>query len=137
MNVLYPSFALVGLTLLIIFRLGLSRFSAIKSGSIDARFFRLYTGYDEPEKLAVQSRHVHNLFETPVLFYVISLAAFVTQLQGMLIVTIAWLYVALRFLHSYVHLTSNNVRVRFSIYLISMLVLLAMWAIVLTMMMRN
>lgn len=137
MNVLFPAFALMGLTMIMIFRLGLARFGAVRSGSIDARFFRLYRGYEEPEQLAVQSRHVVNLFEAPVLFYVISITAFVTQLQGTLILTVAWSFVVLRFLHSYVHLTSNNVLLRFRIYAISMLVLLAMWVIVLTMMMRS
>ena len=74
MNVLYPVFALIGLTFLCLARLGHLRYLAVKRGEVDPRFFSLYRGYEEPEKLAVYSRHVVNLFEAPVLFYVIALA---------------------------------------------------------------
>jgi hypothetical protein len=52
------------------------------------------------------------------------------------LVSLAWLYVALRFVHSYVHLTSNIVLRRFRVFIVSMLTLMAIWAIVLTGIMR-
>jgi hypothetical protein len=136
MNILYPVFALSGLTLLLMARLGILRYMAVKSGSIDPRFFVLYRGYDEPEKLAVHSRHVINLFEAPLLFYLICISAYVTGQSGVVLVSLAWLYVALRFVHSYVHLTSNIVLRRFRVFIVSMLTLMAIWAIVLTGIMR-
>jgi hypothetical protein len=96
----------------------------------------LYRGYDEPEKLAVHSRHVVNLFETPLLFYLICIVAFVTEQSGTVLVALAWLYVGLRFVHSYIHLTSNVVLQRFRVFILSMLTLMIIWAIVLTGVMR-
>ena len=136
MNILYPVFALSGLTLLLMGRLGVLRYLAVKSGSIDPKFFVLYRGYDEPEKLAVHSRHVVNLFETPILFYLICIVAFVTEQSGTVLVALAWLYVGLRFTHSYIHLTSNIVLQRFRVFILSMLTLMILWAIVLTGVMR-
>jgi hypothetical protein len=44
------------------------------------------------------------------------------------LVACAWLYVALRYVHTWIHLTSNDVLLRFRIYFGSGLVLVVMWA---------
>lgn len=137
MNVLYPVFALTSLTLFCIGRLGYLRFVAVKQGQINPKFFTLFRGYEEPEKLAAYARHVANLFETPVLFYVIAITAFVTGQSGNIIVGLSWAYVGLRMAHTYVHLTSNVVLVRFRLFALSMLVLTVFWGVVLTGIMRQ
>ena len=137
MNVLYPVFAMMALTIFCMVRLGLLRWVAVRRGEIDPRYFSLFRGYEEPEKLAAYSRHVVNLFEAPLLFYIIVLVAFATGQSGKWLVGLAWVYVGLRFLHSYVHLTSNVVLIRFRIFVFSMLTLSALWAIVLTNIMRQ
>jgi hypothetical protein len=128
---------MIGWTMILMARLGILRNRAVRSGSVNPRFFALYRGYDEPEKLTVNSRHIVNLFEAPLLFYMICLIAFVTGQSGLFLVSLAWGYVALRFLHSYVHLTSNTVLTRFRIFIMSMLVLMIIWAVVLTGIMRQ
>jgi hypothetical protein len=137
MQILYPAFAMIALTIFCMARLGMLRYAAVRSGEIDPRFFILYRGYEEPEKLAVYSRHVVNLYEAPLLFYVIILTAFVTGQMGGWVLGLAWAYVALRFIHSYVHLTSNVVLTRFRIFAVSLLILTALWAAVLTNIMRQ
>ncbi len=137
MNILYPVFAMMALTMFCMVRLGLLRWVAVRRGEIDPRYFSLFRGYEEPEKLAAYSRHVVNLFEAPLLFYVIVLIAFATGQSGIWVPGLAWAYVGLRFLHSYVHLTSNVVLIRFRIFVFSMLTLSALWAIVLTNIMRQ
>ena len=82
-------------------------------------------------------RSVANLFETPILFYVIVLTAFVTGQSGYWLLGLAWAYVGLRFVHTYVHLTSNVVLTRFRVFVLSMLTLTALWAVVLTNLMRQ
>jgi hypothetical protein len=96
------------LTAYCLFRLASLRFKAVSRGEIDPRFFRLYRNSEEPDNLRVHSRHLANLFEAPVLFYVIIIIAFVTQQTGLLPLVLAWAYVVLRYAHSYVHLTSNR-----------------------------
>ncbi len=131
MTVLYPVFAMAALTFFCVFRMGLLRFSAVRRGEIDGRFFRLYKDYEEPEDLRVLSRHVVNLHEAPVLFYAVSIIAFVTESTSTLLLILAWTYVALRYTHSYVHLTSNKVLHRFRLFATSHLVLLVLWILVL------
>ena len=136
-QMLYPAFAMMALTIFCMVRLGLLRWAAVKRGEIDPRFFLLFRGYEEPDKLAAYSRHIRNLFETPLLFYVIVLTAFITDQSGIWLLGLAWAYVVLRVCHTYVHLTSNVVLTRFRIFVLSMLTLTALWAVVLTNLMRQ
>lgn len=128
MAILYPVLAMFLLTAFCVFRLGFLRFRAVSRGEIDPRFFRLYDGYEEPETLRKHSRHVVNLFEAPLLFYVAAVIAVVSGHTGTLPVMLAWAYVALRYAHSAVHLTSNDVMTRFRLFAASWLVLVALWA---------
>jgi hypothetical protein len=137
MQILYPAFGMMALTIFCMVRLALLRLAALRSGEVNPRYFILFRGYEEPDQLAAYSRHVVNLFEAPLLFYVIILMAFVTGQSGNWLLGLAWLYVALRYFHSYVHLTSNVVRTRFRIFAVSMLTLTTLWAVVLTNIMRQ
>lgn len=130
MSILYPALALFALTAVCIFRLAAVRLGAARRGEIDPRFFRDFRGYEEPEVLRVHARHIKNLFEAPLLLYVIVLIAFVTQQTGWLPVLLAWAYVLLRAAHSYVHLTSNRVMLRFRLFGASWAVLLLLWVLV-------
>jgi hypothetical protein len=129
MQILIPLFAMFALTAFCVFRLGLMRLGAVKAREVDPRFYRDYRGFEEPERLRVASRHVINLFEAPPLFYAVCLAIFVTGQTNGLLTGLAWAYVVLRIVHSYVHLTSNVVLVRFRVYAASWLVLVALWAV--------
>lgn len=68
-----------------------------------------------------------NLFEGPVLFYVAILLALILMLQDGIIVTLAWIYVTSRFVHSLIHISYNQVMHRFWIFAFSSLALLAIW----------
>lgn len=127
MDILYPVFAMVALTAVAIFRLGALRYMAVRRRQVDPGYYKTYQGQGEPERIAATSRHVVNLFETPVLFYVVVILAYVTGQTDGLILTLAWAYVAARVVHSWIHLTSNVVIWRFRIFILSWLLLLAMW----------
>lgn len=134
--ILYPLFAMSVLTFVVMARMARLRFIAIRSGAISIKFFRAYADNSEPEHLRVISRHFTNLFEMPVLFYVVVVLAYVTQHVNVWMVACAWGYVALRYAHSYVHLTSNNILVRAKVYLASAIVLLVMWLSLLALLVR-
>lgn len=70
-----------------------------------------------------------NLFELPVMFYVAVLTLYVTQLVILPQVVLAWVYVAARYTHSYIHCTSNVVMRRFYAFLVSCFTLLAIWIV--------
>jgi hypothetical protein len=70
-----------------------------------------------------------NQFELPVLFYVLTILAYVTHHAGTLFVVLAWVFVIFRLLQAYVHVTNNKVRLRGIFFGISALALAIMWIV--------
>jgi hypothetical protein len=70
-----------------------------------------------------------NLFEVPILFYVVCCALAITDLVTPLQLALAWGYVALRAAHSLIHVTYNRVTHRFVAYALSTLDVFAMWGV--------
>lgn len=68
-----------------------------------------------------------NLFEMPVLFYTLCIILLVTGKADASYVSLAWVYVALRYLHSAIHCSYNNVNHRFMAFGASCVVVWAMW----------
>jgi hypothetical protein len=128
LNILYPIFALIALTLSAGARLGYLRYRAVMRKQVDATFYQAYIG-DEPLALRVASRHLINLLEMPILFYIACLVAFMTGLSGSLVLVLAWSYVSLRFIHTFIHLGPNIVIWRFRVFALSILVLAALWIV--------
>jgi len=76
-----------------------------------------------PPKVAAPGDNLKNLFEVPVIFYVVCISAFLLQQVDGLLVNCAWAFVGLRAVHSIVHCTYNRVMHRFLAYLLSCIVL--------------
>jgi hypothetical protein len=76
---------------------------------------------------ALANPNFADLLEMPVLFYVICLMLFVTNRVTELFLYLAWIYVALRLLHSLIHLTYDNMRQRMALFALSNLVVIVMW----------
>ena len=68
-----------------------------------------------------------NLFESPVLFYVAILLTLILMVQDSILVLLAWTWVTLRYIHSFIHITYNRVMHRFIVFIFSSFVLLAIW----------
>lgn len=126
-NLVYPMAALVLLTVVVLVRLFRSRVAAVRGGQIEAAYFRLYQGGDEPDTTRKLGRHFTNLFEAPTLFYVACLAAMSVGVTGPVLPILAWGYVAARAVHAFVHLGGNRLRKRILAYFVSWLFLVAMW----------
>lgn len=127
-RILYPAFAMFALVAVVFGRMAFLRFGAVRRGEMDPRFYRTYQDGEEPDHMRVVTRNFINLFEVPVLFYVALVLAHLTQQVSAWTLGCAWAYVASRYLHSWVHLTSNDVLTRFRVYLASFVVLTALWA---------
>ena len=129
-RLIYPMLALVLLTcgvLIVLFR---SRVRMVREGLAPVSYFRVFQGSPEPEFAAKPARHFTNLFEAPTLFYVACLTAMVAGVAGTAVVALAWGYVAMRYLHTYIHLGSNRVRHRMRVYFASWLFLVILWVYV-------
>ena len=135
--ILYPVFAMFLLVAVVLLRMRSMRFAAVRRKEVSVGYYRAYQEGEEPEALRVIARHFANLFEVPVLFYVGAIMTYVTHQVTYWLVGCAWLYVALRYVHSYVHLTSNDVRARFAVYFASGFVLVVMWSTLLVQLLRT
>ncbi len=129
-HILLPMAVLAIWTLLVIVVLSRRRIRAVKERRMDPKFYRRYDDGREPDEVRYVVRNLTNLFETPVLFYAVCIVAVLAGATQLWLVILAWLYVALRLVHTVVHINSNVVRIRFNVFLVSYFVLFAMWVLV-------
>jgi hypothetical protein len=126
--ILWPTFALVALIFAVWVQVPLRRVGHMKANPPRREDFA--TGetarrYFAPVDLPADN--LANLFEMPVLFFALVPLLLVLHHAGTIEVALAWVYVALRAVHSIIHTGRNVVRTRFYAYGASCAVLLAMW----------
>ncbi|OOG51108.1 hypothetical protein B0E50_01770 [Rhodanobacter sp. C01] len=73
------------------------------------------------------SDNFNHLFELPVVFYVLCLTAIATNHIPIWLPACAWLFVALRMVHSAIQCTYNKVMHRFPVFLAGCFLVAAMW----------
>jgi hypothetical protein len=122
-----PMAALALLTFTVLGVIPQRRFRAVAQGLVGADDFALGESARVPPDVAIPNRNYMNLLELPVLFYVGGLMYYVADRLDQAALVVAWAYVALRVIHSAIHLTSNNIRQRLSVFGLSNFVLLAFW----------
>ena len=79
-----------------------------------------------PAEVRWKADNYNNLMEQPTLFYAVAITLAVIGEANTANLTLAWLYVALRVVHSFVQATMNVIIVRFSVFMIASVVLLAL-----------
>lgn len=89
-----------------------------------------------PLKARLLSNSFDNQFQLPVLFFVGALLALHLGVVSWVEVILAWAFVALRYVHAAIHVTTNNVEQRFAAYGagLAVLVLFWLWLIIRTLM---
>ena len=127
MDIIYPIFSLVLLTFVLAGCVGFSRLLSVRRRQVHPKYYALMTGDTPPAYVQKFGRNFENLLEMPVLFYALGGLAIVLEISDSTLVSQAWLFVLLRFLHTAVHITYNNSLHRLIIFALSMLTLLSMW----------
>ena len=79
-----------------------------------------------PKEIQWKADNYNHLMEQPTVFYALCVVWALLGTDGTSIVTMAWLYVALRIVHSLVHVTVNKVMPRLGVFAVSSVVLLVM-----------
>ncbi len=126
-NIFLPVAALALWTLLVLILVPIARFRAAAAGRVSVRDFKTGESAQVPPDVSVPNRVFMNLLEAPVLFYVAVIVAFLAGHVEPRLITLAWVYVGLRVLHSLIYLVYNNVFHRLSVFALSNFVVLAMW----------
>lgn len=122
-----PMGALAFLTFTVLGLIPITRFRAGAAGHVTTDDFKLGESPRVPPSAAITNRNYMNLLEVPMLFYVGGLMYFVAGRLDTTALAVAWAYVALRAVHSVIHLTTNDVRQRLVVFGLSNFVLIAFW----------
>ena len=131
MNILalvYPMVALMGLTIFMISLMLVLRVKTVRSRKISPRYFKLNKGGELPDNVIAVTQNYSNLLELPVLFYTVCIIAIILNQSAEYFVIHAWIYVVLRYMHSYIHTTYNHILHRLIVFGLSCFVLISMWA---------
>ena len=130
MEILKPLAVLAAWTMVMWLWMYVTRIPAMGKAGIDSKTLVGGTGKNLDEVLPgpVQwiAHNYNHLHEAPTVFYAVALALALIGAGDGMNANIAWAYVGLRVLHSLVQAISNRVIVRFALFALSSLCLIAL-----------
>jgi len=121
----WPIIAHVALVYFLYVLLSYRRQKLVRGGKIRRSNYR--ENRDKPAEGLVVKHCLANQFELPVLFYACCVLLYMTEADNLVAVVLAWIFVASRYLHAFIHVTSNNLRYRSPLFACGYVVLGAMW----------
>lgn len=123
--ILTPMLALVVWTFVIWVWMFATRLPAISAAGIDASAIKRKSDLDSlPVSVQQVADNYSHLHEQPVLFYALLTYTYLTGQSDSLMVTLAWSYVGIRVVHSFIQCTFNYVPVRFAVFSLGSIVLM-------------
>ncbi|MAP66229.1 MAG: hypothetical protein CMF80_00835 [Candidatus Marinimicrobia bacterium] len=129
MEFVLPLCVMAFLKIFLTFRLLSLAYSEIKKKNIKLSQFRLYEG-DFPDKLWSARYQFQNMFEVPILFYVLCLINMNLKNYNQIDIILAWGFVVFRVLHFFIRLKNQrnlNIRSRTLTFVLSLIFLTIGW----------
>ena len=114
--IMFPVLALALWTMLVLLLIPFVRVRAGRRREVKVGDFRYGESASVPPRVSIPNRNYMNLLEVPVLFYVACIVAFIAGGVTPAALGLAWAFVALRVVHSAIHLTYNNVIHRLAVF---------------------
>lgn len=124
-EILYPVLAHMFLVVFLFIPLIMRKSKAVKNKAVDLKETAL-NNHAWTSDVKKVSNNIANQFEIPVLFYALCMIIALTDNVGVLNTALAWGFVALRYVHTYVHIGSNFVPLRMRIFALSLVIVLVM-----------
>ena len=117
-TIFQPMLAMMLLTAVVWLYMYSVRIPAMKKARVNPQVYTTPEKVIEllPDSVSYPAYNLKNLFELPVLFYVLCLYLFVSGNVDEIYVVAAWSFFVFRVLHSVVHCTKNIVMLRFYMY---------------------
>lgn len=125
---LWPVLAQVALIYLVAALILVTRLADLAFGAGTATFYENYAGVGGPPLVQRSTRLLANQFEFPVLFFVLIGMMIAIGSTDPLMLLGAWVFVAGRWVHALVQLFANRLWLRTPVFMVSNLVLFAVWA---------
>jgi hypothetical protein len=125
---LAPVLALIAWTFVMWFWMYATRIPAMQKANVDmAEMSRTGRKLDMlPPEVARVADNYNHLHEQPTIFYALALTTQIAGAADGIAVGLAWAYVASRVVHSLVQATRNVIPVRFTVFAIGSLILMAL-----------
>ena len=117
---------MVALTFVVTMRLLYFAVKSVKKGEVHIKQYRIYDG-EFPPILNSVSQHYKNMFEMPILFYLLAVLLLIQGNTTNLDIIFAWGFVVFRILHSISRIPNRDVNLRFGLFAGSFLMLLGGW----------
>ena len=124
-----PCTAMVLVTALVWIKLYADRLSEMRSKRINPQSLATARAATARLENTQAADNFRNLFEVPVLFYVLCIAIAFNGGSTPGLVYAAWVFVGLRAMHSLIQVTYNRVMHRFLVYVASTVLLFGMWIV--------
>ena len=103
------------------------RIASVKSGAVSLKYFKLMEGEEVPEIITKTTRCFNNMFEVPVLFYAGCTLYISLGIDSQVGLVFAWIFVLMRYIQAYVHLTYNHLIHRMLSFWIAFLSTIGLW----------
>jgi hypothetical protein len=129
MRIFLPALVMAGLTFIVWLRMYFARIGEMKRERVHPQSVATSAQMAARLKDTRAADNFRNLFELPVLFYMALVVAAITGQVTQLVLVLAWLFVALRILHSTIHCSYNKVMHRFYAYFAGGVVLWVLWGV--------
>lgn len=84
------------------------RLNAVRTKGIHHSYLKIYQG-TAPEYLITVGRHYDHQFQLPLLFFIVCVAHLSLRKVNEITLTLTWLFIVTRLVHTYIHLGSNKV----------------------------
>ncbi len=126
-SILTPVLALIVLSLVVWIWMYATRIPAMQRAGIAPQSARFPGSLDVlPENVRQVANNYNHLMEQPTIFYALVFYIYLSGGQDHLYIVLAWAYVGLRVIHTLIQCTVNVVPLRFTVFSLSTLVLMAM-----------
>jgi hypothetical protein len=130
MGILQPAVALMIWTMIIWAWMYITRIPAMSKAQIQPDEARKTGVLDEklPQQVQWKAHNYNHLHEQPTVFYAVAIILAIVGHGDGMTAFLGWIYMGLRVAHSLVQVTANSVLVRFVLFAISSVVLIALIA---------
>ena len=124
----WPVLAQVLIPILVLLLNGKRKSADAKSGQFDRKKAAMDNeAWSRP--VVLTSKNLANQFQLPVIFYVLCLILASLDTVTMVTLVVAWFFVATRYVHAYVHVSTNYVPARLRAFLLGALSLIVLFGL--------
>ncbi len=124
---LYPMIGMVLLTFIVGLITMKHRIAQVRSGAVSLKYFKLMEGEKVPAIITKTTRCFNNMFEVPVLFYAGCILYLSLGVDSQIGLVFAWVFVFMRYIQAYVHLTHNHLLHRMLSFWIAFFSTIGLW----------